>query len=115
MSNGDTMREPPSGDGSGFNVDPATLSGVAGLLGSAYDELNAAFGSMIDGSDADVSVFGDPDVVQPWSDFCTDYFAELQVDSAALAELISKLMTTAQRYQETEANVTGAVKGAGAA
>src|SRR5580658_9048284 len=106
------MREPMPGGG--FAVDPATLTGVAGQLGTAYDDLNTAFGDILSSSSADASVFGDPDVAGPWGDFCSDYFAEVQEDVNALSELIEKLLTTAQRYQETEADVTGSVTGAGA-
>ena len=102
------------GGGAGFAVDPATLTGVAGTLGAAHDELNATFVDVVNGSSVDAEVFGDPEVAGSWGDFSSAYLVELQEDINALSELVNKLLTTAQRYEEAEASVTGAVKGASA-
>ena len=110
------MREPDPGGGSGFAIDPATLTGVAGELGTSYDDLNTASADLVATAYAgdDNSVFGDPDVVSAWNGFCSAYLSEFDEDVAALAELINKLLTTAQKYAETEANVTGTISGSGA-
>ena len=99
----------------GFAVDPAALGGVAGELGQAYDDLNTAFGQVCATSSAgdDGSVFAAPEVVTAWNAFCTAFLNEFDEDVAALSELINRLMTTAQRYTETEAQVTGSIHAVG--
>lgn len=107
------MRVAPDG-GSGFQVDPASLSGVAGQLGRAYDDYNNVivdfFGTACYGAD----VFGDAGVGQAWTAFNDAWTNELNLSSAALAEAVEKVSTSAQLYQETEDSVTGIMKRAGA-
>ena len=107
------MLEPEPGDGSGFAVDPATLSGVAGELGKSYDDLNNGYVDLLTTVYAgdDNSVFGDPDVVTAWNAFSSAYLSEFDEDIAAVSELITKLLTTAQRYAETDAAVTSQLNG----
>jgi hypothetical protein len=104
---------PDSGDG--FAVDPATLGGVAGDLGRAYDDLNTAYGDLLATAYAgdDASVFGAPEVVTAWNQFCSAFFGEFEEDLAAVAELINKLMTSAQKYTENEARTADLMNATG--
>lgn len=109
------MLEPDGGGGDGFAVDPATLSGVAGTLGKTYDDLgegNADLMSTVYAGDDD-SVFGDPDVVTAWNSFTSAILSEFDEDTTAVAELITKLLTTAQRYTEADSGVADQFTAAG--
>jgi uncharacterized protein YukE len=99
--------------GSGFQVDPAQLSGVAGELGRAYDDFNTA---IVDDDMAytDPSAFGDQAVGQAWQAFDSAWTSEMADYAAALAEMERNVETTAQRYQETEQAVTQSFRGIGA-
>ncbi|HEY3867797.1 MAG TPA: hypothetical protein VGM10_05585 [Actinocrinis sp.] len=102
------MRIDPGG-GSGFQVDPASLSGVAGQLGRVYDDYNTVIADFYDSLCYSADAFGDSGVGQAWTAFNTAWGSELSVDSDALAEAVRKVSTSAQLYQETEDNVTAAV------
>ncbi|MBO0806198.1 MAG: hypothetical protein J2P25_24385 [Nocardiopsaceae bacterium] len=96
------MTSPPIGDG--FEVDPARLHGVAGELGSCYDDFCAVSeefarggsGSAVSGS----AVFGD--VGSAWSSFDNAWTNELLTTKTAIAELIGKVSSTADTYRDVE-------------
>lgn len=55
------------GGGSGFEVDPAQLAGVAGQLGKAYDDFTTAMNDYIGDECYDPAVFGDSGMAAAWS------------------------------------------------
>jgi hypothetical protein len=111
--------------GSDFQVDPEQLGGVAGELGRAYDDFQTAI--VDDGmaftepsafGDAAVGqawqAFGDAAVGQAWQAFDGAWTGEMAEVSAALAEMVRNVETTAQRYRETEQAITRNLNGIGA-
>jgi uncharacterized protein YukE len=99
--------------GSDFEVDPAQLGGVAGQLGRAYDDFNAAIADD-EAVHTDPSAFGDQAVGQAWQAFDAAWAGEMSMYAEALAETVRNVETTAQRYRETEQAVTQNLRGIGA-
>jgi uncharacterized protein YukE len=99
--------------GSDFQVDPEQLGGVAGELGRAYDDFQTA---IVDDGMAftEPSAFGDAAVGQAWQAFDGAWTGEMAEVSAALAEMVRNVETTAQRYRETEQAITRNLNGIGA-
>lgn len=95
----------PVGGSSDFSVDPAALGGVAGQLGRAYDEMNQAVVDYTGSACYSSGAFGTATVGRAWADFDSAWAGELSVFSEAIADLVKKVETTAQNYQETEAAV----------
>jgi uncharacterized protein YukE len=89
-----------TGGDSGFEVDPATLKGAAGKLGTAYDNFLAVVSDFDSSGAFDPSLFGD--VQDAWSSFDTAWANEVTTTRAAIAELIQKVSTTADAYSNTD-------------
>jgi len=98
-----------SSDGTGFQVDPEELSGVAGRLGQAYDDFTTAITDFHGLECYCAGMFGDSNVGAAWVAVNSAWAEELTAAGAALAELIHKVSTTAQLYQETEASITATI------
>ena len=95
------------GGGGGFEVDPAQLGGVAGQLGTAYDDLGTASADYAGLECYAESDFGDFGMGAAWSAFDGAWAAELGLLSSAVAELIGKVDTTAGNYGANEGTVAG--------
>ncbi|HEV2634335.1 MAG TPA: hypothetical protein VGX23_04250 [Actinocrinis sp.] len=108
------MRHSVVGAGPGFQVDPAGLAGMAGRVGRAYDDFGGAVVGFREGGGSFPSAFGEFGVGDAWTSFNAAWSSELDVTRSALAELIRKVSTTAQRYEEAEATVIASVHQAGA-
>ena len=104
-----------TGGGVGFRVDPAGLTGVAGQVGKAYDDLNGAIADFHGGDGLPPDAFGDSGVADAWVAFSAAWSHELSLTREALAELVRKVSTTAQRYEEGEAAIVASVNRAGGA
>jgi hypothetical protein len=103
------LREMPIdlGDGTGFDVDPAQLSGVAGQLGKVYDDYNTALADFDSGPCVADGVYGDSGVAQAANSCFGAWAQELSFTQSALHEMVEKVSTSAQLYQETESTITG--------
>ena len=107
------MRVDPGGS-DGFSVDPASLSGVAGQVGRAYDDYDTVIVYFCGTGDTPSGTeLGQDGVPAAWSAFESAWGAELSTTSLALAELTRKLQATSENYSTNEAKVAGAIAGVG--
>jgi hypothetical protein len=106
------MRVDPGG-GDGFSVDPASLSGVAGQVGRAYDDYNTVIVYFCGADVPSGTELGQDGVPAAWSAFESAWSAELSTTSLALAELTRKLQATSDNYRANEAKVAEGIAGVG--
>jgi hypothetical protein len=103
------LREMPidQDGGTGFDVDPAQLTGIAGRMGKVYDDYDTALADFESAPCVADGVYGDSGVAQA-ADSCFSAWAqELSFTLSALQEMVEKVSTSAQLYQETESAITG--------
>ncbi|HEV2639858.1 MAG TPA: hypothetical protein VGX23_32295 [Actinocrinis sp.] len=103
------MQTPDGGSGSGYQVDPASLAGVAGQIGQAYDDYNTVIVDYLGSACYSEGIFGDPGVGQAWTAFNSAWGDELSVTSEALGEAAQKISAALQQYQSAEHAITGAL------
>ncbi len=113
---GDPMRTNPV-DGSGgllFQVDPASLSGAAGQLGQAYDDMNTAIAYYASAGTSAPAAFGDFGMADAWSSFDSAWSDELSVTAAALQELSQKVAASSVVYTHNESRTVSSFHAVGA-
>lgn len=93
------VEPPPSDDG--FSVDPATLHGVAGQIGKAYDDLNTAISQYCGPEQGTPGVFGS-EVSAAWTNFNGAWSQEFNVLGLAIQEMIGKVGGAALGYQAAD-------------
>jgi hypothetical protein len=97
------------GPDDGFSVDPASLHGVAGQIGKAYDDLNTAITRYGGSQPATPGDFGS-EVSPAWSNFDGAWAQELDVLSLATMEMIGNVSNAATGYTTADVRAAGAAR-----
>jgi len=98
----------PGWDGTEFFVDPAGLHGIAGEVGRVYDDVNTALTDWIAAVALSAEELGDADLASDYSRFMQAWSQETNLNESALGELVKKVSTANQLFQETDDGLSAA-------